>query len=64
MKKILLIAHTDAKAAEALKLFPGRNVKAVSQGATRFPRHFQAVVIYHQDVNDVKFMKDLIQRYD
>lgn len=63
MKKILVIAQSEAKAAEAVKLFAGRTAKAVTPGAKRYPRHFEAVVIYHQDPNDVKFMKDLIQRY-
>ena len=31
----------------------------MTPGAKRYPRHFEAVVIYHQDPNDVKFMKDL-----
>ena len=32
-------------------------------GAKRFPRHFDAVVIYHNESNEVNFIKDEIERY-
>lgn len=63
MKKILLIAQSEAKATDAEKNFPGLKVKKVYPGSKRLSRHFEAVVIYHNEVNDVNFMKDQVQRY-
>ena len=51
LKKILVIAHTEAKAGDAASLIngadPNLKVKTVYAGAKRIPRHFDAVVIYH-----------------
>lgn len=63
MKKILLIAQSETKAVDAAKNFPNLKVKKVYPGVKRFPRHFDAVVIYHNEVSDVNFMKDQVQRY-
>ena len=67
LKKILVIAHTEAKATDAAGLLtkadPSIKVKTVYAGAKRVPRHFDAVVIYHDQVKEVNFIKDEIQRY-
>jgi hypothetical protein len=67
LKKILVIAHTEAKANDAAALIgkadPSIKVKTVYAGAKRVPRHFDAVVIYHDQVKEVNFIKDEIQRY-
>ena len=57
-KKILLIAQNDAKATEGEKLLTGFNVKKVVPGGKSFPRHFDGVVVYHNEVNEVNFIKD------
>lgn len=38
-------------------------IKKVYQGASKIPRHFDAVVIYHTSSEEVTFIKDEIQRY-
>jgi hypothetical protein len=44
-------------------LLPNLKVSKVFPGAKRFPRHFDAVVIYHNDANEVNFIKDEVERY-
>ena len=67
LKKILVIAQTEAKANDAAKVISEGDatlkVKTVYAGAKRIPRHFDAVVIYHDQVKEVNFIKDEIQRY-
>ena len=63
MKKILLLAQNEAKATDGEKLLGGFTIKKVYPGAKRFPRHFDAVVIYHNEANEINFIKDTIQRY-
>jgi hypothetical protein len=62
LKKILIIAHTEAKAADASSLLskadPTLKLKTVYAGAKRVPRHFDAVVIFHDQVKEVNFIKD------
>lgn len=64
MKKILVIAHTEAKAGDAASLInvadPNLKVKTVYAGAKRIPRHFDAVVIYHDQLKEINFIKDEI----
>ena len=62
MKKILVISQNEAKAADGEKLLSGQGfvVKKVYPGAKRVPRHFDAVVVYHNEVNEVNFIKDEI----
>lgn len=64
MKKILVIAHTEAKAGDAATLIngadPNLKVKTVYAGAKRIPRHFDAVVIYHDQLKEINFIKDEI----
>lgn len=38
-------------------------MRLVYPGAKKIPRHFDAVAIYHNEVNEVNFIKDEIQRY-
>jgi hypothetical protein len=51
LKKILVIAHTEAKAGDAAGLIskadPSLKVKTVYAGAKHIARHFDGVVIYH-----------------
>jgi len=63
MKKVLIIAQNEVKADEAAAHFNGLTVRKVFPGVKRFPRHFDAVVIYHQELKDINFMKDEIHRY-
>lgn len=67
MKKLLVIAQSEAKAQEAeqalLAAEPTLTVKKVYLGAKRVPRHFDAVVVYHTQTSEVNFIKDEIQRY-
>jgi hypothetical protein len=65
MKKVLIIARNQASAEAGEKLFaaPGLTVRKVFPGAKRVPRHFDAVVVYHNDANEVNFVKDELQRY-
>lgn len=63
MKKVLLIAQSEAKALDAVKLLPNHRVKTVYPGTKNLPRHFHAVVIVHGEVSDLNLMKDIIQRY-
>lgn len=63
MKKILVIAQNEVKADQGAALFEGYTTRKVYPGAKRVPRHFDAVVIYHNDPNEVNFIKDEIQRY-
>ena len=64
LKKILVIAHTEAKAGDAATLIngadPNLTVKTVYAGAKRIPRHFDAVVIYHDQLKEINFIKDEI----
>lgn len=60
MKKVLVIAQNEAKAIEGEKLLTGLTVKKVFPGAKRVPRHFDAVVVYHNEANEVNFIKDEI----
>jgi hypothetical protein len=46
MKKILIIAQTDAKGKEAAAHFSNIHTKVVYPGTTNFSRHFDGVVIY------------------
>ncbi len=64
MKKILLIAQNETKANDAAAHFTGLTVRKVFPGVKNFPRHFDAVVIYHNDPNEINFIKDEIQRYN
>lgn len=67
IKKILVIAHNEAKATEGEKLLTTLDstltVKKVYLGTKRVPRHFDAVVVYHTTTQEVNFIKDEIQRY-
>lgn len=63
MKKLLVIAQNEVKADEAAALFNGLTVRTVYPGVKRFPRHFDAVVVYHTNTKEINFMKDEIQRY-
>jgi hypothetical protein len=63
MKKVLIIAQNEAKANDAAAHFNGLTVRKVFPGTKRFPRHFDAVVVYHTDVNEINFIKDEIHRY-
>ena len=67
LKKILIIAHTETKANEAQTLITKADntlkVKVVYAGAKRVPRHFDAVVIYHEQIKEINFIKDEVQRY-
>jgi hypothetical protein len=67
LKKILIIAHTEAKANDAAalvaKVDPSLKVKTVYAGAKRVSRHFDAVVIYHDQVKEINFIKDEVQKY-
>jgi hypothetical protein len=64
LKKILVIAHTEAKANDAANAMAGADpslkVKKVYAGAKSVPRHFDAVVIYHDQAKEVNFIKDEI----
>jgi hypothetical protein len=64
LKKILVIAHTEAKAGDAATLIngadPNLKVKTVYAGAKHIPRHFDAVVIYHDQLKEINFIKDEI----
>ena len=64
LKKILVIAHTEAKAGDAATLIngadPNLKVKTVYAGAKSIPRHFDAVVIYHDQLKEINFIKDEI----
>jgi hypothetical protein len=65
--KLLVIAQSEAKAAEGEKLLkdlePSLTIKKVYLQAKRIPRHFEAVVVYHTSTSEVNFIKDEIQRY-
>ena len=63
MKKILLIAQNETKANDGAAYFNDLTVRKVFPGTKRFPRHFDAVVVYHNDANEINFIKDEIQRY-
>lgn len=67
MKKLLVIAQSEAKAIEAEKALlavdPSLTIKKVYLGAKRLPRHFDAAIVYHTQTNEVNFIKDEIQRY-
>lgn len=38
-------------------------MRQVYPGVKRFPRHFDVVVIYHNEASDINFIKDDIHRY-
>ena len=38
-------------------------MRKVYPGVKRFPRHFDVVVVYHNDANEVNFVKDELERY-
>lgn len=65
--KLLVIAQSEAKAAEGEKLLKdidaSLTIKKVYLQAKRVPRHFEAVVVYHTSTNEVNFIKDEIQRF-
>ncbi len=67
LKKILIIAQSEAKANEGAKLLSDADsslkVRKVYLGAKRVPRHFEAVVVYHTQTTEINFIKDEIQRY-
>ena len=60
MKKVLIIAQNEAKANDAASHFSDLTVRKVFPGVKRFPRHFDAVVIYFNEANEVNFIKDEI----
>ena len=60
MKRVLVIAQNEQKAADCEKLLSGVEVKKVFPGAKRQPAHFDAVVIYHLEPNEINFIKDEI----
>jgi hypothetical protein len=64
LKKILVIAQSEAKATECAKIITDADatlkVKTVHLGVKRVPRHFEAVVIYHTQVTEINFIKDEI----
>jgi hypothetical protein len=63
MKKILLIAQNEAKATEGAAHFTGLTVRTVFPGTKRFPRHFDAVVVYHNEPSETNLFKDEIDKY-
>ena len=63
MKKVLVIAQNEDKANEGAALFNGLTVRKVFPGVKKFPRHFDAVVVYHTDTKQINFIKDEIHRY-
>lgn len=63
MKKLLIIAQSDTKGAQAVTHFEGIHTKVVFPGATSFGRHFDGVVIYLQDNSEINFIKDIIAKY-
>ncbi len=47
MKKVLILAQSDAKSKDAENLFAGKaHFKRIYPGATRYARHFEGVIIY------------------
>jgi hypothetical protein len=38
-------------------------IKTVYPSAKRYPRHFDAVVVYHFEASEVNFVKDEVERY-
>ena len=60
MNKVLVIAQSEQKAADCEKLLTGMKVRKVFPGAKRFPRHFDCIVIYHLESNEINFIKDEI----
>lgn len=63
MKKVLIIAQNQDKANEGAALFNGLSVRKVFPGVKKFPRHFDAVVVYHTEAKQLNFIKDEIHRY-
>jgi hypothetical protein len=63
MRKILVIAQNEQKAKEAAAKFPGYQVRLVYPGTTRFPHHFDAVIIYLQEAKEINFIKDILAKY-
>nr|AAF25622.1 unknown protein [Sterkiella nova] len=63
MKKVLVIAQNEVKANEGAAFFNGLTVRKVYPGAKRFPRHFEAVIVYYTDLKEINFIKDEIHRY-
>ena len=64
MKKVLVITQNQQKAEDCEKLLPGVYLRKVYPGTKRFPRHFDAVIIYHIEQNEINFIKDEISRYN
>ena len=66
---MLVIAQNEQKALTCQQQLQSAStdspltVRKVYPGCKRFPRHFQAVVIYHMEPSEVNFIKDEIQRY-
>jgi hypothetical protein len=60
MLKIVIIAKNQAESEKAEKLFTNIKVKKVYPGVKRFPRHFDAVVVFHHEQNEVNFLKDVL----
>ena len=67
MDMVLVISQNvgNAETGEALLKANGvkRTVKIVP-GATKFPRDFQALAVYHNEPNEVNFVKDLLKQYE
>jgi len=63
MKKIVLVAQNEAKATEGAALFTGLTVRKVFPGTKRFPRHFDAVVVYHNEPSETNLFKDEIEKF-
>jgi transcriptional regulator of nitric oxide reductase len=49
MQKIVIIARSQAEAEKGGKLLSEFNIKQVFPGVKRFPRHFDAIVVYHNE---------------
>jgi hypothetical protein len=61
MKKVLIVAQSDAKSKAAEAMFAGKALfRRVYPGADKFSRNFDAVIIYLQDTNEINFIKDLL----
>ena len=63
MKKVVVLARNEAESTKGSQLFPALKSKKVYPGAKRFPRHFDAIIVYHGEPNEVNFIKDDLQRY-
>ena len=63
MKKVVIIAKNEKEVNSGAEMFKNFKCRKVYPGAKRFPRSFEAVIIYHSTPNDVNFIKDDLQRY-